>query len=62
MTSERQNKLLDLVLHYNQLLRADTVDMTNEERVFFLDSLVTAIGAANEVFKKAVAEGNGDKT
>lgn len=60
MTKERKDELLDLVLQYNNRLRADTKDMTNEERVYFLEAHLTAVGGATDIFRKAVAAGHGD--
>ena len=54
MSNDRRNQLLDLVLKYNQQLRAETKDMTNEERVYFLDSHIKAVSAAMERFEQAM--------
>ena len=56
MTNERRNELLDMVLDYNKNLRRDTVAMTNEERVFFLETLRRAIKAAEDVFRTGPPE------
>ncbi len=56
MTNERRNELLDMVLDYNKNLRQDTVAMTNEERVFFLETLRGAIKAAEDVFRTGPPE------
>jgi hypothetical protein len=58
---DRRDELLDIVLRYNKLLRAETKDITNEERVFFLEALRTAIKAAEDVFRTAVEQGHGNE-
>jgi hypothetical protein len=61
MTEERRQQLLDVVQKYNDMMRADTKDMTNEERVFFMECHIEAISKPLEMFKGAVAKGQGDK-
>ena len=51
MTHERRSELVDKVLEYYRSLRAVTKDMTNEERVFFLETLRTGIKAAEDRFR-----------
>ena len=43
------------------MMRKTTKDMTNKERVYFLDSHVKAISAPLEMFRKASASGHGDE-
>jgi len=59
MTSERKNVLIDLVLEYQQQLRADTKEMTNEERVFFLGTLQVGIKKAEDIFRTGPPESKG---
>lgn len=51
ISQERRHELCDGIQDYLWNLRADTKDMTNEERVFFLDGLSEAIKAASDKFK-----------
>lgn len=50
---ERHNILLDEVLKYNKLLRETTRNMTNEERIFFLETLRASIKVAEDHFRTA---------
>lgn len=59
MTNERKNTLIDLVLEYQQMLRADTKEMTNEERVFFLETLRAGIKVAEDIFRSGPPESKG---
>lgn len=56
ISKERRNELLDKVLDFNQQFREATRDMTNEERVFFLETQVMAFNKVIEVFKKGDPE------
>ena len=51
MNNEKCNELIDLVVEYQQQLRAITKEMTNEERVFFLETLRMGIKAAEDMFR-----------
>lgn len=55
----RRNELVDLVLEQTQQLRMVTLDMTNEERAFFLDALLQGVSAAKSKFDEAVEKGYG---
>lgn len=56
ISEDRRNELLDKVLEFNQQFREVTKDMTNEERVFFLETQVMALNKVIEIFKKGDPE------
>lgn len=58
ISEKRRNELCDLLLKYNQILREDTEDMTNEERVFLLESHIEAISIPLERFRSAPPDEN----
>ena len=59
MNNEKCNELIDLVVEYQQQLRAITKEMTNEERVFFLETLRAGIKAAEDKFRTGPPESTG---
>lgn len=59
ISQEKRDELVDLVLAYTQSLRRDTREMTNEERIFFLETLRTGIKAAEDKFRTAPPESKG---
>ncbi len=59
ISQDRRNELVDMVLQYTQGLRRDTKDMTNEERVFFLETLRLGIKAAEDKFRTGPPESKG---
>ena len=59
MDEQRRQVLLDVVQKYNDLLRAETKDMTNEERFYFLHCHIKAVSVARDMFGKAVEDGHG---
>jgi hypothetical protein len=59
VTNDKRNALIDLVLVYTGKLRTETKDMTNEERVFFLETLRAGIKAAEDKFRTGPPESTG---
>ena len=56
ISKDRHNELLDIVLDFNDKFRDVTRDMTNEERVFFLETQVMALNKVIAIFKKGDPE------
>lgn len=52
MNQQRRNEIIDKALEYQQTLKEATRDMTNEERVLFLEAVIRGATAAKQIFER----------
>lgn len=53
MDKQRQDFIINLVLTYNKLLKEDAINMSQEERLYFLNTLKKSIEQVVDMLNKS---------